>query len=194
VSHLKTSSGIAVAALALSFLIGLIGGAGFPMLLIRAFVFAALFFGLAELIHALTSRFLPELFQEKNDEEETPSTGTHIDISVEDGDMEKLATAPDEQPAQGLDQMTESGYTEKNAETGTEAFTPTPPVTEVLSSRNGDLPDIDNMADAFTVDDDDDALFSPPPRRKAASGTNPLGKNFDAAKMAGAIQTVLRRE
>ena len=59
--NLKAGGFIAVAAFLLSFLIGLVSRTAMPMLVFRAFIFAILFFVLANLIYFLINRFLPEL-------------------------------------------------------------------------------------------------------------------------------------
>ena len=59
--NLKVSGIIAITAFFLSFVIGLASRTAMPMLLVRAIVFAVLFFVLTAMIHFMVSRFLPEL-------------------------------------------------------------------------------------------------------------------------------------
>jgi hypothetical protein len=120
---------------ALSFLVGIVSGAGLFWALVRAGVFGAVFFVLAGAIRVLADRFLPDLLSGAESEESAP--GSRVDISV--GDGEENAALPDDSridegpgdfadllngnivrgpppgPApsfQGMDQKGEDGYTE----------------------------------------------------------------------------------
>jgi hypothetical protein len=74
--HLKTSGIAAIGAFVLSFFIGIIGGAGFPLLLFRALLFSAVFFILSEGIYFITERFLAD--------KPPPVSGSRVDIVVDD--------------------------------------------------------------------------------------------------------------
>ncbi|MDR0706932.1 MAG: hypothetical protein LBF60_03515 [Treponema sp.] len=80
--HVKTSGGFAGGFFFLSFLIGLISGAGFPMILVRALVFALFSFVLSEAIHLVVEHFLIDSPAAKSGD--ARSAGSHVDISVED--------------------------------------------------------------------------------------------------------------
>jgi hypothetical protein len=78
----------------LSLLVGLLSGAGFPFVLIRAAVFGAIFFAFAAVVWFLINNFVPELLfpqtgetAEKNDEmaDSPPKPGSRVNISVDDG-------------------------------------------------------------------------------------------------------------
>ena len=80
-------SGIAAgAAFILSLLFGLFSGSGILVLLVRALIFAAVFFGLSCLIMWLLAQYLPELLNPSSEDSfGIPSSGSRIDISVGDG-------------------------------------------------------------------------------------------------------------
>jgi hypothetical protein len=83
----------------LSLLVGLISGVDFPSLLIRAFVFAVIFFAFAAVIWFLINNFIPELLSPQTEEAgeidnengDFPSKfsaarpGSRVNISVDDG-------------------------------------------------------------------------------------------------------------
>jgi hypothetical protein len=83
---MKLSAAAAGAAFLLSFLLGLISGATFLFVLIRAAIFGALFFGFAVAVHMLLSRFLPELLGLSGTEakEGESEVGSRIDLVVDD--------------------------------------------------------------------------------------------------------------
>jgi hypothetical protein len=167
--HIKVSGGIAGAAFVLSFLLGLIGRAGFPVILIRALVFAVVFFGLIEGIYVVVKRFLPELLgKEEVVEEEAESSGSNIDILVDDESDVALQQEPEIQA--------DSFVAEE-----------IPATHQVLVNGS----DLDSMEDAFTDDNNDEPLFEPPSRGRSAANNKKFG---DPEKLANAIQTLLRRD
>ena len=77
----KTSGIIAIAAFLLSFFIGLASRTAMPMLIVRAVLFAVLFFVITALIHFMVSRFLPELLAGDSHAEEVDfMPGSRINI------------------------------------------------------------------------------------------------------------------
>ncbi|MDR2807889.1 MAG: SUR7/PalI family protein [Spirochaetaceae bacterium] len=76
----KLSTVIAIGALVLSLLTGLISNVNIFIVLFRAFIFGALFFVLSTGIYIGVKRFMPELF----DQEEQSAPGSHINILVEE--------------------------------------------------------------------------------------------------------------
>ncbi|GHT72077.1 hypothetical protein FACS1894110_26260 [Spirochaetia bacterium] len=76
----------------LSFLVGVLSGGGVPISLLRALLWGIVFFGLSWGIWALIKRFLPELLLNGSAESSgadnpvTGEEGTHVDISVDDGE------------------------------------------------------------------------------------------------------------
>ncbi len=97
----KKAAIVAASAFVISFLVGLLSGVGFLFILLRAFVFSALFFGLFFGAYFLFSRFLPDLLasasSSREDDDETGGTGSRLDISVDDhfgSDTDATVRAP----------------------------------------------------------------------------------------------------
>lgn len=83
--NIKASAFAAGIAFLLSFLAGIIRGAAIPIVLIRALIFAVLFFVFAGGIYILIKQFLPELLVSGEDGGESERTsGSQVDISLED--------------------------------------------------------------------------------------------------------------
>ena len=85
--NLKLSGITAGLAFILSFAIGMIRGVTFPILIIRAGLFAVIFLVMSVLIRGLVSRFIPELLMPELLMEENntaPSPGSNINITDED--------------------------------------------------------------------------------------------------------------
>ena len=85
--NIKLSIILGCAGLILSLAVGLVTGAGFPLIFIRAGIFAALFFGLGCGIWLLINNFIPELLFMENTGESgdfTGSTGSRVDITLDD--------------------------------------------------------------------------------------------------------------
>jgi hypothetical protein len=200
--HLKTSGVIAAAVFMLSFILGLIGRANFPMILIRALVFAGLFFALVEAIYLLVARFLPDLVAGESGPD--ASSGQRVDISLDDEEPFPASAADlpedngDEANQQNvepsdektLDQSAESGYTENIVR----PMDFMPSVTDVLSSNVDDLPDMETMTDAFDESEVDESVLERPVRRTVDKKGARVGKQFDPLKMAGAIKTLLNQD
>jgi hypothetical protein len=205
--HVKTSGIIAGGAFALSFLVGLIGSAGFPALPVRALVFSGLFFALSEIIQMIIGRFIPDLLTGQADD---ALAGSHVDISVEDaavgeptggggaaaGDMDSGAQTdggkvPDRKIESGYTGTTERGEADSKP-AGLESVSSIPDVAVPL--KKGELPDIKGMMDAFVEQEEEEPLVEPPPRRSSVKSGEIFGKNFDPSKVAGAIKTMLKKE
>jgi len=204
-------SGIAAGiAFILSLIIGIISGAGFPYLLLRALIFAGVFFALSGLGYWAVSRFLPELLSEgggaDGDEFDIPAPGSRVDISegssVEGAFPEDASDAVDDiagrpsavkkQPISPLDQNEDTGYNEEGGFDSLEASG---------SSEDAPteaLPDMGSLSE--DSDDDDEDLgtdsFDPPPeqQRRPSSKKPAIAGDFDAKDLARAIQTVLKKE
>lgn len=108
----KKAAIVAVSAFVMSLLVGLLSGVGFLFILLRAFIFSALFFGLFFGAWFLFSRFLPELLSSagpsRDDDDESEGAGSRLDISVDDRfDSDTGATPnappPSSQSAPGSD-------------------------------------------------------------------------------------------
>ncbi|MDR2192882.1 MAG: hypothetical protein LBP19_00185 [Treponema sp.] len=228
--HVKTSSIIAGGSFLLSFLVGLIGGAGFPMILVRALVFALLSFVLSEIIHLVTERFLinaPTAMPEDippagsyvnisvtsdvdtKSSETTEITGAQVDI-IETAKTEKtgevpVGTSADDLrsvslPASGLlDRETKSGYTNTmdSGQNSLATYLSSDELAELSTNtampvQDGKLPDMENMADAF-IEKEEEESFTSPSRRRSGKTTGVL-ENYDPAKLAGAIRTILQKK
>jgi hypothetical protein len=155
----------------LSSLLGIITGASFPLLVIRALIFAVVFFGLVSAGYWAIDRFLPELMGSSG---EAPALGARVDISVGDEFLENPGETGEniDLPGNTLDQDDEDGYTRKgNLEIGSgeSAASPEGPAGGLASE--GSLFDIEGKA-----------------------GKKGLEGDFDVQKMASAIQTILKRE
>jgi hypothetical protein len=83
VINLKAGGIAAGAAFILSFLLGLLSGAPLWVLLLRAFVFGAIFFALVSGAYFLISRFMPELLEGGGGR---PPSGSLVNITLDDGD------------------------------------------------------------------------------------------------------------
>ena len=83
--NLKAGGVIAIAAFLLSFIIGLLSRTAMPMLIVRAVLFAVLFFVLAGMISILVGRFLPELLAANSSSEE-PDFFPGSRINIMEGD------------------------------------------------------------------------------------------------------------
>jgi hypothetical protein len=210
--------------LVMSFLVGLLSGAGFPMVLIRAFVFGAAFFLLAALLWLLINNFVPELLESgpvHENSEEIP--GSRVDISLGDepgtalpelfgdsggdevGNIAELLSgkpAPANNP--GMDQNRENGYNQ----TGGAAFQPEAQGVSAAGSGvpfAGDdfgpaepLPDLDAMADAFkpAVGETTGLETESPPHERSPVGnrTQNLQGDFHPKELAAAIRTRISKE
>jgi hypothetical protein len=138
----KISSIAAGLAFIVSFLLGMVSGASFPVLIIRPLIFAVLFFIITAIVYFLVSHFLPELLEEGGTEAVNPNDiltpGSRINIAEEEpvvpaayaapadesednlGDIsDLLGKGRTERPAKtdfsGLDQRGEDGYTKSEA-------------------------------------------------------------------------------
>jgi hypothetical protein len=96
------ASGIAAgAAFVVSLLLGLLGGAGFPALLLRAFGFGVLFFVLSCLVFWLVGQFMPELLSGPDDLFDAP--GSRVNISVGSGPLEGAFPPGDSDEVDNID-------------------------------------------------------------------------------------------
>jgi len=206
-------SGIAAGiAFVLSLIIGILSGGGFLVPLLRAFIFAGVFFALSGLGYWVVSRFLPELLSEGggadgDDEFGIPAPGSRVDISVgssvdgafpEDAsdavdDIAGRPSAVKKQRISPLDQNEDTGY---NEERGFDSLA----ASESSEGASSDgLPDMGSLSEGSADEDDDDMgmdSFDPPPERQRRSSSKKpaIAGDFDAKDLARAIQTVLKKE
>jgi hypothetical protein len=211
----KISGIFAGAGFLLSFLVGLLAGVGFPLVLIRALIFAGIFFALSGAGYGAIQLCLPDLFDKSPGE--APILGAQVDISVgeEEGagdislasgnDLREFLENPGNSSGETLDQAGEDVYTEEGlAEELQKPSKPALPeglgVIEDAGSVDT-LPDLDSISGAFNAG-------SIPVGGSGSAGLSPassfdgggqnkaveLDKNFSVKEMASAIQTILKRE
>lgn len=109
--NFKASGISAAGAFFISMLLGLISGAGFGVVLLRAIIFAALFFILANAVWMIISRFMPDLLDGQSEidfEADEHTRGAKVDISVgDDGEYatysENASRESDVHQADGVD-------------------------------------------------------------------------------------------
>jgi hypothetical protein len=207
-----------------SFLVGVINGAGFPLVLIRALIFGIVFFILGGGIWMLINNFVPELLfpgeEEGLSSESRP--GSRLDISVGGGQESALPELYGNSGAEeevgnisdllngtispgnntGMDQKGEDGYTD-NSGTGFQSEVREPSSGPPVSAPGdydsaGVLPDLDSMAEAFIPSSEgpvEGPADRPPPERKP-SGNKPqnLKGDFNPKELAAAIRTKINKE
>ncbi|MDR0598330.1 MAG: hypothetical protein LBG14_07475 [Treponema sp.] len=218
----KISGAFAGAGFVLSLLVGLVTGAHLPLLLIRAFIFAAVFFALASAGYGAIQLYLPELLSE--DAGDVPALGSQVDISIGDdsevsGDVSLESGGPGddlndfmENPGisggDTLDQTGEAVYTERGApeEELQGPSKPALPDNPDFSSGDTDsvdmLPDLDAMSGAFSSGPVFAGGEAAGPGASAGSlggaggqsKKQGLGEDFNVKEMASAVQTILKRE
>lgn len=211
--NLRKSIIAGVVVFILSLLIGLFSGASFLMMLLRAFIFGALFFGLANFITLMVNRFLPELLDAGGPAPEISLPGSKIDLSEDSPAVPgNLYARPDESennldsisdignaeaptgqvlaPA-GLDQNTQNDYNNVGQGTAGEA------------GGFDVLPDLESLAGAFIPGSGDkpevvqeyqtsDAPKNPTPgsSRKAQK----MDGDFNPKELAAGIRTILNKQ
>jgi hypothetical protein len=199
---------------AASLLVGIISGAGFPLVLIRAGVFGAAFFALAGLVWIVINNFIPELFY-SGAEDSGLKPGSRVDISVDDGQESALpemyrGSGGDEvdnisdlisgkTPAlnnTGMDQKREDGYTKDSG--GESSGLSAGDSAEEVYELGGALPDLDSMAGAFTGGGKAAVAVE---AETPVSGRHPIGNktqslkgDFDPKELAAAIRTKINKE
>jgi len=201
----------------LSFVIGLISGARFPFILIRASVFGVVFLGLGIGLWFLINRFIPELLYPDGGSEDKDESGLHpgsrIDITLGDGkilpemfrnidnsegvgDIGELIDGTFKPAVQlergntageGVDQMPEEGYTGNNSQSG-----------HFPGDSMGGMPDLDLMTGSFTGSSNDmpeEMAERPLPERKPV-GNKPheFKGDFNPKELAAGIRTMLSED
>lgn len=211
----KISAIAAGVAFILSFLFGLLAGATFVIVLIRAFGFALLFFMLSGVAYWLITQYIPELLDSSgNGASEVPippDMGTRVNISVEDetppsdslsAQFVKDDLEEDEFISEkALDQNNEDGYTKKEEDTvqteSTVESSPSPALPVGVIDDVDELPDLEGMSDAFVMPLSGDSESEVTSTRAAVSSPRSKGSSsasFDPKEMAMAIQTILKRD
>ena len=206
-------------ALVLSFLTALISGAGFGHAVLRAGIFAVVFFALGALLWYLINNFLPELLYPGSSDKEGglssgENTGSRINISLGDnellpdmfrnisnsdevgdiGDLMNGSFVPPEAPTQVSSIRDNRQGVDQSVEDG---YTGSKGQTGNLynDSREG-LPDLDLMASSFLGDSEEsrDVLSgeSEPVRKPLGNKPKTLQGDFNAKELAAGIQTILK--
>jgi hypothetical protein len=215
----KISGIFAGAGFVLSFLVGLFTGAQFPLLLIRALIFAAVFFALSGAIYGAIQLYLPDLLALNS--REIPALGGQVDISIGDDEgsvegislesvglgeeADEFSENPGDSGGDTLDQIDEAVYTgEGDMEKIQEPSKPALPGDLDFSSGEAEtvdmLPDLDAMSGVFNSvsgGDGEPAGTGSPSSGLASPGrANKKGidEDFNVQEMASAIQTILKRE
>jgi hypothetical protein len=208
-------SGIAAGAgFILSFLLGIITGASFPLVLTRALVFAAVFFALVSAGYWAIGKYLPDLLDTVLDSGgEAPRLGAQVDISVgdddaragdgeagdgleinpdisitdESGGFDEFIENPDESGGDVLDQNDEDGYTALG-DLDAPPLNPALPGEMDLSAGEGGsadgLPDLDRMSGAFGSGAGSADAGGESPAGGLAGGLASVGSLFDVESKA----------
>ena len=221
--NFKISGAAAGAAFVLSFVIGLISGAGILVVIFRAFVFAALFFAFSCLVFWLLAQFLPEMLNPSEDEFGFPASGSRVDISLGDegaagafpsdnsemvDDIAGKPSTPSRTASLPLDQGEKSQYNDieelgddigslagGNSAMDVGSYTAMPQG----ASPAGTLPDMDGLVDAVPGSVTDGVNtgvigFDEPRRPKSSSRKSEMAGDFDPKELAQAIRTVLKKD
>ena len=209
-------SGIAAGtAFVLSLVIGLFSGSGFLVPLLRALIFAIIFFALSCLIFWLLAQFIPDLLSSPEDDLGFPASGSQVDISV-DGPVsgafptdnselvDDIAGRPSALPKAAslpLDQERNTVYDGDGEVVGDLEAVGDGEAMEFGSGSAEAIPELGGESEsipgsAADVDNTGDVGFdSPEPRRPRSSSKKPdMAGDFNPKELAQAIQTVLKRD
>jgi hypothetical protein len=189
------------AAFALSLLTGILFGVGFLALLLRAIGFGLLFAAAGFGVRSLFVRFLPELFEaDQGDEEDgtiadaAPAADTEsdrqermVDIVVEDDDDSTSSIYRSEQEEEQDSFVDTNGGDEGDDDMGT---------LEAVSDDEdeGNLPDLDSFSDSFQ------SVAASQEEVENQGGTSPgsevdfLGTSHDPATVAKAVRTFMKKD
>ncbi len=213
----KISALVAGIAFMLSFLFGLLAGASFLVVLLRAVIFAIFFFVFSGLVYWLITQFVPELLEYQSPssdlaQTEVPDLGSKVNISVGEEEPVPENTLSAQLMKEGLeedefisekalDQKDEDGYTEQREVTArtesTVESSPSPAIPLGVIDDVDELPDLERMSDAFVMplsegsEGDEPSPVADISRPAKKSGSSAA---FDPKEMAMAIQTILKRD
>jgi hypothetical protein len=207
-------SGIAGgAAFGLSFLIGLISGSGFVVMMLRALGFGALFFVLFCVVFWILGQFIPDILS--NDDPDI--SGSRVNITVDGriegafptGNSNEVDNIEGKRTASvkggyasgegsvsaGMDLEDQSGYTDKEDGLGNGGSG------EIGVSGGGGVPDFDVLSGSFAassgdVEEAEPVVFESEPRRplSVGGGKSDIMGDFNPKDLARGIQTVLKKE
>lgn len=193
--HMRTSGITAGAAFGLSFLTGLIGGVSFFWLLFRAFFFAAVFFGLTEVIYFISDKFLVDKSPKKIND--SLQKGMVVDISLDDemqipkSDHSEAAVVENIVKDESVmpEKTPETEHTEMEPAIEAEKWTPTPPIQEIYNTKDSD---ITSLSDAFTINEYEEVFEAP--RAPKQPVNDKLLKEVDPMKIVSAMRTLMRKD
>ncbi|MCL1929290.1 MAG: hypothetical protein FWG07_10940 [Treponema sp.] len=214
-------SGIAAgAAFVLSLVIGLFSGSGFLIPLLRALIFAIIFFALSCLVFWLLAQFIPDLLSSPEDDLGFPVSGSRVDISVDGpvsgafptdnsesvddiagrpATLQKTASLPLDQEGntvydgEVVGDLEAVGDGESEIGSGSGMFGRAGS-TETIPELGGESENIPGSA-ADVENTGDIGFDSSGPRRPRSSSKKPdMAGDFNPKELAQAIQTVLKRD
>ncbi|UTY26849.1 YndM family protein [Treponema denticola] len=211
-----------IAALALSFLLGLISGVRFSTILLRSLIIALISGSFVLGAQLLLDRFVPDLFQPVNAEESAKTeTGKNLNISIDEpvempfiDDEEEDNPESDMIEAEPVDEDSISdGTTEpSDADLIDEDFENIKDDSQASASKNGvssgtekkqekntvkeleELPDLQDFIPEDEPEQDDQMDFTQRGTSAFDVSTDLAGSGMDTNTMVNAIRTVLKRD
>ena len=213
----------ALAALALSFLLGLISGVRFSTILLRSLIISLISGGFVLGAQILLDHFVPDLFQPVNiQEQEKKETGKNLDISIDEpvempfiDDEERADPESDMIEAEPVDENLISDDTKElsDADLIDEDFESIKDDSQTSTLKNSvsnetekkqedntvkeleELPDLQDFIPEDEPEDGDDQMdFTQRGTAAFDVSTDLAGSGMDTNTMVNAIRTVLKRE
>ena len=216
--NFKISGIVGGAAFILSLVIGFLSGAGLLVVLIRALMFALVFFGLTCLIFWLVAQFLPELLNGPEDDLGFGAPGSRVDISVDspitgafprDNSevVDDIAGKPSTPVSLPLDQGRNTRYNKDGDSLDDGEFADPKSFGSAGLDSGADsgmakaeaLPDMDGLVEASPDNtageiEADTSVFDEPRRPISSSKKPAMAGDFDAKELAQGIRTVLKKD
>ena len=213
----------ALAALALSFLLGLISGVHFSTILLRSLIISLISGGFVLGAQILLEHFVPDLFQPVNAEGSAKTeTGKNLNISIDEpvempfiGDEERADLESDMMESEPADENSISDDTKElsDADLIDEDFESIKDDSQTSTSKNSvsnetekkqedntvkeleELPDLQDFIPEDEPEDGDDQMdFTQRGTAAFDVSTDLAGSGMDTNTMVNAIRTVLKRE
>ena len=213
----------AIAALALSFLLGLISGVRFSTILLRSLIISLISGGFVLGAQILLDHFVPELFQPVNvQEQEKKETGKNLNISIDEpvempfiDDEERADLESDMIEAEPVDENSISDDTKElsDADLIDEDFESIKDDSQTSASKNSvsnetekkqedntvkeleELPDLQDFIPEDEPEQGDDQMdFTQRGTSAFDVSTDLSGSGMDTNTMVNAIRTVLKRD
>ena len=213
----------ALAALALSFLLGLISGVRFSTILLRSLIISLISGGFVLGAQILLEHFVPDLFQPINAEGSAKTeTGKNLNISIDEpvempfiGDEERADLESDMMESEPADENSISDDTKElsDADLIDEDFESIKDDSQTSASKNSvsnetekkqedntvkeleELPDLQDFIPEDEPEDGDDQMdFTQRGTAAFDVSTDLAGSGMDTNTMVNAIRTVLKRE